>query len=116
MIEVFVPTSFHCSGDEGFRATSRLLDAAKSTSQPQNMTSDRTTGTQLAFGFDGSIFAWMSAPEHAWRNQRLGQAMQQLHGVLNGKISEGPFFPFTLAPRIASHNSSSSTQIIPGMR
>ncbi|KZT20604.1 S-adenosyl-L-methionine-dependent methyltransferase [Neolentinus lepideus HHB14362 ss-1] len=69
-------------GDEAYKASSRLLDAAKETPGEEK----KLPGVNLAFGFDMSIFEWMSKPEEAWRGQRLGKAMQQLHRMANGNV------------------------------
>lgn len=45
----------------------------------------------IAFGFSGSVFEWMSTPEQAWRGQRVGKAMQQFHRAVNSNVSEGDF-------------------------
>ena len=33
----------------------------------------------------------MASPEHAWRGQRMGKAMQQLHRMANGGVITGKF-------------------------
>lgn len=71
-------------GDEGFRATSRLIDAAKISGSGK-----RVPAVNIAFDFDISVFSWMSSPDQAWRGARLGKAMQQLHSVANIHVSEG---------------------------
>ncbi|KAF8516483.1 hypothetical protein JB92DRAFT_2910214 [Gautieria morchelliformis] len=71
-------------GDEGFRAASRLLDAAK---VPQHGEKILPAGN-IAFGFSGTVFDWMSTPEQAWRAERLGKAMQQLDKSTNIHVSE----------------------------
>ena len=81
------------SGDEGFRAASHLLDAAKimppSDQTPPGTPPTRHPAFNLAFGFSGPSFEWRSHPENAWRAQRLGKAMQQLHRMANANVSEG---------------------------
>ncbi|EJD39075.1 S-adenosyl-L-methionine-dependent methyltransferase [Auricularia subglabra TFB-10046 SS5] len=64
--------------DEGYNAASKLQEAAKSHGQ--------ASGSKLAFGFQGTVFDWMAAPEHAWRNERLGRAMKQLHMMANANV------------------------------
>ena len=87
---IFSGSTLLSSGDEGFRATSRLLDAAKVIpADDGEQKSKRIPATNIAFGFEGSVFAWMSDPERSWRGERLGQAMKQLHTVLNSHVSEG---------------------------
>ncbi|KAF8516485.1 S-adenosyl-L-methionine-dependent methyltransferase [Gautieria morchelliformis] len=54
-------------GDEGFRAASRLLDAAKVPSPGQKT---------------------LPASNQVWRSERLGKAMLQLHTSMNGHVSE----------------------------
>lgn len=78
------------SGDEAFRAASRLLDAAKTTA-PVNPDKPhkKLPAVNIAYNFSGSIFEWMSRPEEAWRGKRLGEAMQQLHRMCNINVSEG---------------------------
>ncbi|KAF9446750.1 S-adenosyl-L-methionine-dependent methyltransferase [Macrolepiota fuliginosa MF-IS2] len=66
--------------DEGFKATSHLLPASKTTSSGDK----DTPAINLAFGFDQSVFEWMS--REAWRGRRMGNAMQQLHRVANGNV------------------------------
>jgi hypothetical protein len=85
------------SGDDGFRATSRLLDAAKVgpiSSSGEELPQKKTPAINIAFEFSDSIFEWMSSPEQAWRGERLGKAMQQLHGMANNNVSEGGLTPF----------------------
>lgn len=43
----------------------------------------------LAYGFKQSVFEWMASPEHAWRGQRMGKAMQQLHRMANENVVTG---------------------------
>lgn len=77
----------HLRGDEGFRATSRLLEAAKT-----NIDEDSTKqlpAVNIAFGFNDTVFDWMSRPEEAWRGKRMGEAMQQLHRMANIHVAEG---------------------------
>lgn len=64
--------------DEGYNAAARLQEAAK--------THGAATGANLAFNFQGSTFNWMAAPERAWRGERLGRAMKQLHGMANANV------------------------------
>ncbi|KAG5643503.1 hypothetical protein DXG03_000744 [Asterophora parasitica] len=66
--------------DEGFKATSYLLEAAK----PASSEEKRLPAVNLAFGFDKSVFEWMSDQE--WRGRRMGKAMQQLHRMANGNV------------------------------
>ncbi|KAJ7094326.1 S-adenosyl-L-methionine-dependent methyltransferase [Mycena epipterygia] len=77
--------------DEGYNAASRLIDVAKRRGAPKATTNEaedkaRITGTNLAFGFDCSVFEWMGKPEQAWRGERLGRAMKQLHGMANANV------------------------------
>jgi hypothetical protein len=67
-------------GDDAFRATSFLLDAARN--------KEGLSGLKLAHGFKGSVFDWLASPEHPWRGERMGQAMQQLHRVANNNTAE----------------------------
>lgn len=78
------------SGDEAFRATSRLLDAAKiaasaDTDKPQK----QLLAVNIAFDFSSSTFEWMSKQENAWRNKRFGEAMQQLYRMSSINVSRG---------------------------
>ncbi|EPQ59774.1 S-adenosyl-L-methionine-dependent methyltransferase [Gloeophyllum trabeum ATCC 11539] len=73
-------------GDEGFRAASRLLDSAKIRKDENGQVVKSLPAVNLAFGFQEPIFEWMSKPEEAWRGQRLGKAMQQLHRMSNGNV------------------------------
>ncbi|KAF8079201.1 S-adenosyl-L-methionine-dependent methyltransferase [Lyophyllum atratum] len=66
--------------DEGFKATSYLLEASKAPSTGGK----RVPAVNLAFGFDKSVFEWMS--DNAWRGRRMGKAMQQLHRMANGNV------------------------------
>lgn len=78
------------SGDEAFRATSRLIDAAKV--NPSAAPDQKALpAVNIAFDFPGSVFSWMSTPENAWRGKRLGEAMQQLHRMANQNVSDGTF-------------------------
>ncbi|KAJ7210105.1 S-adenosyl-L-methionine-dependent methyltransferase [Mycena pura] len=74
--------------DEGYNAASRLIDVAKrrGTASAGVENKSRITGTNLAFGFDCSVFEWMAKPEQAWRGERLGRAMKQLHGMANSNV------------------------------
>jgi hypothetical protein len=76
-------------GDEGFRAASRLLDAAKVPPPGQKI----LPAGNIAFGFSGTVFDWMATPEQAWRAERLGKAMQQLDKSTNIHASEGAVTP-----------------------
>ncbi|GLB43619.1 putative O-methyltransferase [Lyophyllum shimeji] len=66
--------------DEGFKATSYLLEASKAPSNGGK----RVSAVQLAYGFDKSVFEWMS--DNEWRGRRMGKAMQQLHRMANGNV------------------------------
>ncbi|KAF7346966.1 S-adenosyl-L-methionine-dependent methyltransferase [Mycena venus] len=74
--------------DEGYNAASRLIDVAKRRGMAGAEVGDksRITGTNLAFGFDCSVFEWMAQPQQAWRGERLGRAMKQLHGMANSNV------------------------------
>lgn len=54
-------------GDENFRATSRLLDAAKSNAPHPNKPGKHIPAVNIAFSFPGSVFECMARPEHSWR-------------------------------------------------
>ncbi|KAH8079791.1 S-adenosyl-L-methionine-dependent methyltransferase [Cristinia sonorae] len=74
-------------GDEGFKATSYLLEAAKQSHPKSDSESAQTLpAVNLAYGFKESVFEWMANPAHAWRGQRMGKAMQQLHRMANGGV------------------------------
>jgi hypothetical protein len=81
--------------DEGYNAASRLIDVAKrrGTIGAEVGEKSRITGTNLAFGFDCSVFEWMAKPQEAWRGERLGRAMKQLHGMANSNVPKGMLFP-----------------------
>ncbi|PSR77253.1 hypothetical protein PHLCEN_2v7988 [Hermanssonia centrifuga] len=66
-------------GDEGFKGSSYLTEAAQST--------DERSALSHAFGFTDPVFKWMASPEQAWRGQRVGKAMQQLHTMANGNVT-----------------------------
>ncbi|KAG6856819.1 hypothetical protein H0H87_000291 [Tephrocybe sp. NHM501043] len=66
--------------DEGFKATSYLLEASKIPSDDAN----RLPAVNLAFGFNSTVFEWMADQE--WRGHRMGKAMQQLHRMANGNV------------------------------
>lgn len=92
------PATMKCAvgliGDEGFRSTSRLVDAAKldPANSPANSLDKPKKGlpaANIAFGFDTTIFEWMASPEQTWRTERLGKAMQQLHSVANVHVADG---------------------------
>jgi hypothetical protein len=95
-------TTLFQRGDEGFRATSRLLDAAKTTG-PVSADKKKIPAVNIAFDFSGSVFEWMSRPGEAHRGKRMGQAMQQLHRMANINVSEGMlcdmFFAFACADK-----------------
>ncbi|KAF9469574.1 S-adenosyl-L-methionine-dependent methyltransferase [Collybia nuda] len=66
--------------DEGFKATSYLLEASKLPLKQEK----RLPAVNVAFGFEKSVFEWMS--DQAWRGKRMGKAMQQLHKMANGNV------------------------------
>ncbi|KAG6907938.1 hypothetical protein DXG01_006796 [Tephrocybe rancida] len=66
--------------DEGFKATSYLLEASK----PPADDARRLPAVNLAYGFDKTVFEWMADQE--WRGRRMGKAMQQLHRMANGNV------------------------------
>lgn len=72
-------------GDEGFKATAYLKEAAA----PAEEGSKEVPGTNIAFGFSETVFEWMASPGNAWRGQRMGKAMQQLHRMANGNVITG---------------------------
>jgi len=75
----------HCHRvDDGAKATIHLLDAA--TFQGGE---NQKTAANIGFGFNGSIFNWMTSPGNEWRGKRAGNAMVQLHSMANGGIGEG---------------------------
>jgi len=78
-------------GDESFRASSRLLDAAKF--NRHHLNGPRKSGFSIAYDFDDSCFQWMSKPGQAWRGERLGLAMRQLHRMANDHI--GTDYPWS---------------------
>lgn len=43
----------------------------------------------IAFGFEEHVFDWFASPAQAWRGQRMGRAMQQLHRMANGNVVTG---------------------------
>lgn len=67
------------SCDEGFKATSYLLEASKPPADGK-----RLPAVNIAFGFEKSVFEWMADQE--WRGRRMGKAMQQLHRMANGNV------------------------------
>lgn len=69
--------------DEGFKATSHLLPASKNAAPGEK----ELVAVNLAFGFNGPLFDWMS--QEAWRGKRMGNAMKQLHSVVNGNVITG---------------------------
>jgi hypothetical protein len=78
---------FH-SCDDSFRASSRLLDAAKTTG-PVSKDNKKLPAVNIAFDFTGPVFEWMARPEESYRGKRLGEAMQQLHGMCNANVPKG---------------------------
>ncbi|KAJ6566042.1 S-adenosyl-L-methionine-dependent methyltransferase [Mycena capillaripes] len=56
--------------DEGYNAASRLIGVAKlrGADGAEVGGKSRITGTNLAFGFDCSVFEWMAQPQQAWRS------------------------------------------------
>ena len=75
-------TCIGCRCDEAFKATSHLSEAAEITEGKT-----RLPGLNIAFGFHKSPFEWMS--DNAWRGERMGKAMQQLHRTTNGNVTSG---------------------------
>jgi hypothetical protein len=77
---------FSC--DEAFRASSRLLDAAKTTG-PVSKDNKKLPAVNIAFDFSGPVFEWMARPGESYRGKRMGEAMQQLHGMCNVNVAKG---------------------------
>ncbi|KAH9487380.1 O-methyltransferase gedA [Psilocybe cubensis] len=71
------------AADDGAKSTTRLLEAATGKGKESSK-----TAANIAFGFDGSVFQWMSSPGNEWRGKRTAKAMVQLHGMANGEIGE----------------------------
>ena len=69
--------------DEGFKATSYLLEAAK----PEMRNEKKLSACNIAFNFPNSVFQWMA--ESGWRGRRMGKAMQELHYVTNHNAISG---------------------------
>lgn len=66
------------------------MDAAKVAAQFKGDSSQPIPhASNIAFGFSGSIFEWMSTPEQAWRGKRVGTAMLQVNQTANAHIAEG---------------------------
>jgi hypothetical protein len=84
---IWLTCPFH-SCDEAFRASSYLLDAAKTTG-PVSKDNKKLPAVNIAFNFSGPVFEWMARPEESYRGKRMGEAMQQLHGVSNANVSKG---------------------------
>jgi len=70
------------------RASSRLLDAARTTI-PGDAGQKKRSALSIAYNFSGSIFEWISSPEEAFRGKRMDEAMLQLHRMANFHVSEG---------------------------
>lgn len=66
--------------DDAFKAAAYLVEAARSDDKP---------ALNLALRFDEPVFERWSSPQHAWRGQRMGQAMKQLHQMANGNVKTG---------------------------
>jgi len=64
------------------------LDAAKTTG-PVSKDNKKLPAVNIAFNFSGPVFEWMARPEESYRGKRMGEAMQQLHGVSNANVSKG---------------------------
>lgn len=76
--------------DEGFKATSYLLDAARvSHAANGDAPKKKLPAVNIAFDFSSTVFDWMSSPGDAWRGKRMGEAMQQLHRMANVHVAEG---------------------------
>ena len=45
----------------------------------------------MLFRSEESVFEWFASPAQAWRGQRMGRAMQQLHRMANGHVVDGTF-------------------------
>ncbi|XP_006459128.1 hypothetical protein AGABI2DRAFT_116080 [Agaricus bisporus var. bisporus H97] len=80
--------------DEGFKATSHLLPASKNAAPGEK----ELVAVNLAFGFNGPLFDWMS--QEAWRGKRMGNAMKQLHSVVNGNVITDYDWPALESPII----------------
>jgi hypothetical protein len=70
--------------DDAFRAASHFTEVAKASTAGR-----RLPAHAAAYGYNSTIFEWMSTPEQAWRGQRVGRAMVQSHTFANKHIAEG---------------------------
>ncbi|KAF9445422.1 S-adenosyl-L-methionine-dependent methyltransferase [Macrolepiota fuliginosa MF-IS2] len=66
--------------DDGYKASSQILSASK-IAVPDKSQGREVPAINLAFGFQDSVFGWYT--REAWRGKRMGNAMQQLHRVVN---------------------------------
>ncbi|KAF9446748.1 S-adenosyl-L-methionine-dependent methyltransferase [Macrolepiota fuliginosa MF-IS2] len=66
--------------DDGYKASSQILPASKIV-VPDKPQGRELPAISLAFGFQDSVFEWYT--REAWRGKRMGNAMQQLHRVVN---------------------------------
>ena len=80
-----------CRGDDGFKATAYLLEAAKAAAAAAESGAGKKArpAMNIAFGFEEHVFDWFASPAQAWRGQRMGRAMQQLHRMANGNVVTG---------------------------
>lgn len=76
------------SGDDGLKATAYLLEAAKAAADG-GAGKKAQPAMNMAFGFEEHVFDWFASPAQAWRGQRMGRAMQQLHRMANGNVVTG---------------------------
>ncbi|KIP03658.1 hypothetical protein PHLGIDRAFT_130017 [Phlebiopsis gigantea 11061_1 CR5-6] len=83
--------------DDGLKAAGYLLEAAKAAGVGA-LDRRAKPALNLAFGFEESVFEWFASPAQAWRGQRMGRAMQQLHRMANGHVVDDFDWPALASP------------------
>ncbi|KAI0823437.1 S-adenosyl-L-methionine-dependent methyltransferase [Trametes gibbosa] len=83
--------------DDGGKAAAHLVEAARTSASP---TGTPTPALNLAFGFDGPVFQHWNGPSNAWRADRMGLAMKQVHQMANGNVVHDFDWPSLPSPVI----------------
>ncbi|KAH9852108.1 S-adenosyl-L-methionine-dependent methyltransferase [Lenzites betulinus] len=69
--------------DDGGKAAAHLVEAARTRT---TTTEIPTPALNLAFGFEGPVFQHWNDASNAWRADRMGLAMKQVHQMANGNV------------------------------
>ncbi|KAF5359577.1 hypothetical protein D9756_003163 [Leucocoprinus leucothites] len=95
--------------DDGLRATSFLLPAAK-VDAPKTTQGKEAPAISLAFGFEESVFSWLA--KDPIRGKRMGSAMEQLHRVTNENTAFDYDWPTLASPVVDVGGGIGSLEMI----